>query len=171
MHVRVAIGADAEAVERIRVRGWQTAYRHVFPADELDRLRLDSSRWQRQIELLPFGWTIFVAEDEHRVVVGFVAVGPSRDGTRGGELYAIYVDPDRWSSGVGRALIKQAEIRLADDYDEATLWVLADNARARRFYERAGWRPDGESKLEERLGVAAREVRYYKRLRSSTSRE
>jgi GNAT superfamily N-acetyltransferase len=169
MNVRIAVGADAEAVERIRVRGWQTAYRHVFPAEQLDRLELDTARWRRQIEILPWGWTIFVAEDEEHVV-GFVAVGPSRDGIRGGELYAIYVDPDRWSAGVGRALIERAEIRLADDYDEATLWVLADNPRARRFYERAGWAPDGESKLEQRLGVAAREVRYYKRLSSSTSR-
>jgi ribosomal protein S18 acetylase RimI-like enzyme len=166
MNVRIAIGADAEAVERIRIRGWQTAYRHVFPAEELERLRVDTSRWQRQIDTPPFGWTIFVAEDEQRIV-GFVAVGPSRDGTPGGELYAIYVDPDSWSAGVGRALIEHAEERLADDYDEATLWVLDDNPRARRFYERAGWTPDGASKLEERLGVAALEVRYYKRLRSS----
>jgi GNAT superfamily N-acetyltransferase len=169
MHVRIAVGADAEAVERIRVRGWQIAYRHVFPEEELDRLHPDWSRWQRQIETPPYGWTVFVAEDDGRVL-GFVAVGPSRDGVRGGELYAIYVDPDSWSTGVGRALIERAEERLADDYDEATLWVLDDNPRARRFYEGAGWTPDGASKLEERLGVAALEVRYYKRLSKSTSR-
>jgi len=30
--VRRATAADAEAIERIRVRGWGAAYRHVFPA-------------------------------------------------------------------------------------------------------------------------------------------
>jgi GNAT superfamily N-acetyltransferase len=169
MHVRIAIGADAEAVERIRVRGWQTAYRHVFPPDALDALQVDWARWQRQIETPPPGWTVFVAEDDGHVR-GFVAVGPSRDGAPGGELYAIYVDPDAWSTGVGRALIARAEERLADQYEEATLWVLEDNARARRFYERAGWAADGAKKLEERLGVAAVEVRYYKWLSNSTSR-
>jgi GNAT superfamily N-acetyltransferase len=169
MHVRIAIGADAEAVERIRVRGWQTAYRHVFPSDGLDQLQVDAARWRRQIETPPPGWTVFVAEEDERIL-GFVAVGPSRDGTRGGELYAIYVDPDSWSSGVGRALIERAEERLAERYDHATLWVLDNNPRARRFYELAGWMPDGANKYEERLGVAALEVRYYKRLRSSTSR-
>ncbi len=172
MNVRIANGADAEAVERIRIRGWQAAYRHVFPAEELDRLVVDPARWRRQIERPPTGWTVFVAEDDRDEgrIVGFVAVGPSRDGTPGGEVYAIYVDPDSWSTGVGRALIERAEARLADDYDEATLWVLDDNARARRFYEQAGWKPDGRSKLEERLGVSALEVRYYKRLSKSTSR-
>jgi GNAT superfamily N-acetyltransferase len=169
MQVRIAVGADAEAVERIRVRGWQTAYRHVFPAEALDRLHPDWSRWQRQIETPPTGWTVLVAEEDGRLL-GFAAVGPSRDGTQGGELYAIYVDPDSWSTGVGRALIERAEERLADDYDEATLWVLDDNPRARRFYERAGWTPDGTQKHEERLGVSALEVRYYKRLNNSMSR-
>jgi RimJ/RimL family protein N-acetyltransferase len=42
--------------------------------------------------------------------------------------------------------------------------VLDDNPRARRFYERAGWQPDGAAKTEERWGVAAAEVRYRKRL-------
>jgi GNAT superfamily N-acetyltransferase len=169
MQVRIAIGADAEAIERIRVRGWQAAYRHVFPAEALDQLEADWSRWQRQVETPPAGWSIFVVEDDDRVV-GFVAVGPSRDGTRGGELYAIYVDPDAWSTGAGRALIERAEERLAEQYDEATLWVLDDNPRARRFYEGAGWSPDGARKHEERLGVSALEVRYYKRLNKSASR-
>ncbi|HWB21899.1 MAG TPA: GNAT family N-acetyltransferase [Gaiellaceae bacterium] len=169
MEIRTATGSDAEAVERIRVRGWQTAYRHVFPPDELDQLQADWSRWQRRFETPPAGWAIFVAETDEGVV-GFVAVGPSRDRTPGGELYAIYVDPDSWSTGVGRALIARAEERLAEEYDEATLWVLDENPRARRFYEAAGWAPDGASKREERLGVAALEVRYYKRLSKSASR-
>jgi len=38
--------------------------------------------------------------------------------------------------------------------------VLEDNPRARRFYERAGWAPDGARKAEERFGVRAPEVRY-----------
>ena len=38
-------------------------------------------------------------------VLGFVAVGPSRaeDVTEQiGEIYAIYVDPEHWSVGIGR---------------------------------------------------------------------
>jgi RimJ/RimL family protein N-acetyltransferase len=42
--------------------------------------------------------------------------------------------------------------------------VLEDNPRARRFYERAGWEPDGKRKAEVRWGVRAPEVRYRKSL-------
>ena len=166
MLVRPARPADAEAIERIRVRGWQVGYRHVFPAAELDALELDWSRWTARIERPPAGWSTFVAEGHGRTV-GFASVGPSRDEDGVGELYAIYVDPGEWSRGAGRALLAAAEKRLAEDYAEATLWVLEDNPRARRFYEASGWRPDGGRQTVERLGVLPPEVRYRKRLRGA----
>ena len=95
-----------------------------------------------------------MAEGRGRTL-GFVSVGPSRDEHGVGELYAIYVDPDEWSRGAGRALIVRAEERLAEQYAEATLWVLEENPRARRFYESAGWQPDGGRQKVERLGVVA----------------
>ena len=74
-----------------------------------------------------------------------------------------------WSSGAGRALIEQCEAELGGVYPEATLWVLEENPRARAFYERAGWLPDGARKAEERWGVRAPELRYRKELKSSRS--
>jgi GNAT superfamily N-acetyltransferase len=164
MHVRPAQPDDAHAVESIRVRGWQTAYRHVFPADELDALPVDGARWRRRFVAPPPGWSTFVAENGDRRVVGFASVGPSRDEDGPGELYAIYVDPDAWSTGAGRALIERAEEQLRTRYAVALLWVLEENPRARAFYERAGWSPDGARKAEERFGVRAPEVRYRKEL-------
>lgn len=40
------------------------------------------------------------------------------------------------------------------------LWVLKHNARARRFYERAGFAPDGAEEAEEIAGARVPEVRY-----------
>ena len=40
------------------------------------------------------------------------------------------------------------------------LYVLDDNPRARRFYEREGWAVDGGTKREELLDVEITEVRY-----------
>jgi ribosomal protein S18 acetylase RimI-like enzyme len=77
-----------------------------------------------------------------------------------GELYAIYVTPAWWSAGAGRALMESALSALeADGYRRAVLWVLADNARARRFYERAGFTPDGATNILAGLGGVL-EVRY-----------
>ena len=161
MRIRAASPNDALAIETIRVRGWRTAYRHVFPASDLDALPIDPERWRSRILVPPPGWTTVVCEAEDRVV-GFASTGPSRDEDELGELYAIYVDPDAWSTGAGRALMAAAEASLAGAFDAALLWVLEDNPRARGFYERAGWAPDGVRKAEERFGVRAAEVRYRK---------
>jgi len=163
MLVRRATGDDAEGIAFVQERGWQQAYRHVFPVEELDRGGfIHTARWRERLDRPPAGWSTFVA-DRDGVVVGFTSVGPSRDERGIGELYAIYVDPDDWSTGVGRALIERAEEQLRSEYAEVTLWVLEDNPHARRFYERAGWSLDGGRKAEARWGVRAPEVRYRKR--------
>jgi GNAT superfamily N-acetyltransferase len=168
VRIRAATSADALSIERARIHGWRVAYRHVFPADDLDALPIDAKRWRRRLDEPPAGWSTFVAEDEDGSVVGFTSTGPSRDEPGIGELYAIYVDPDAWGTGAGRGLIERAEEQLRTEYAEATLWVLEDNPRARRFYERAGWQPDGARKVESRLDVRAAEVRYRKTLRTSS---
>ncbi|RAS29045.1 hypothetical protein BCL80_107157 [Streptomyces avidinii] len=43
---------------------------------------------------------------------------------------------------------------------DITLWVLKENVRARRFYERAGFRPDGAEETFEAGGARVPEVRY-----------
>jgi ribosomal protein S18 acetylase RimI-like enzyme len=165
MRIRPATPDDALAIETIRVRGWRTAYRHVFPAADLDALPIDPERWRSRLLVPPPGWSTVVCEDERRVV-GFASTGPSRDEDAFGEVYAIYVDPDAWSTGAGRALMAAAEEALAAEYSVALLWVLEANPRARGFYERAGWGPDGVRKAEERFGVRAPEVRYRKDFRT-----
>jgi GNAT superfamily N-acetyltransferase len=163
MEVRKATPEDAAGIAGVQERGWQAAYRHVFPAEELDRGGfIHADRWRERIVQPPPGWSTFVA-DREGTVVGFTSVGPSRDESGIGELYAIYVDPKQWSTGTGRALIEQAEEQLRTGYAEITLWVLEDNPRAREFYERAGWSVDGGRKAEARWGVRAPEVRYRKR--------
>jgi GNAT superfamily N-acetyltransferase len=165
MQVRLAQSADALAVETIRVRGWQVAYRQILPPAELDALQIDSTRWRDRLDSPPPGWATFVAvldTTDVEQVVGFAAIGPSRDEQGLGELYALYVEPSAWSQGTGRKLIARAEKELAMTYPAAALWVLTANARARRFYEQAGWHLDGTVKTQDRLGVEAEESRYRK---------
>ncbi len=45
-------------------------------------------------------------------------------------------------------------------FDEATLWVLDRNDRARQFYEAGGWHADGATKVEDGPGFPIAEVRY-----------
>ena len=145
----------------MHVRTWQAAYAHVFPAEEL--ASLSGERGRRRAELHRRNPPLVA--DANGEVVGFASVGPNRDDSREGEVYAIYVLPDRWGTGVGRELMQSAEAELrAQGYDEAVLWVLEDNPRARRFYEAAGWKADGARKPIEIFSTDVIEIRYRKKL-------
>jgi ribosomal protein S18 acetylase RimI-like enzyme len=163
--VRDARADDAEAIARVHVAAWQEAYKHVFPPDALASLSVEQRTGQWQDWLKNSELTVLVAEhgDELRA---FASAGPSRAEECSGELYAIYVDPPLWGSGVGRALLLEIEGRLHDaGLGQATLCVLQDNQRARSFYEAAGWGADS-TRSEIILGVEVVEIRYRKRLSS-----
>jgi len=159
MQVRQAAVADAEAIARVHVQTWQAAYAHVFGHERLDGLDVSRriARWTRS---LSGGETAFVAEEDG-LIVAFVSVGAARDLDGVGELYAIYAVPEAWGAGAGTALMRVATDALRESgYSEAILWVLEDNPRARRFYEREGWSLDGARKEDEFLGLRVAEVRY-----------
>lgn len=84
----------------------------------------------------------------------------ARDRARAGELLALYVAPEHWSTGAGRTLLAAASEKLAaDGHRSLALWVLEGNSRARRFYERHGLRPTGHRRTVT-LGAPVPEVRY-----------
>ena len=98
-------------------------------------------------------------------VTGFVSFGPTRDDDTDsatvGEVMTFYLDPTAFGSGGADLLMSAVLVALrAAHFLTATLWVLRTNARARRFYERRGWRPDGASKLHDWEAFVATDVRY-----------
>ena len=164
--IRTADAADAAAIASVHVASWQLAYRELLPADYLGSLSVDAraSRW---VEILRTGTGVLLAQAGEQVV-GFVSYGRSRDDDAAdavGEIYALYVQPAAWGTGVGRDLHDAAVAALsALGLVRATLWVLERNARARTFYARQGWRPDGALRTEEWPGVTLTEVRYQRHL-------
>jgi GNAT superfamily N-acetyltransferase len=168
--VRQARTADAPAMGRLHVRAWQAAYRGQMPDGDLDSLRADerAAGWERYLGRERPRGAILVAEQAGEVV-GFANLGPAEDPEGAGELYALNVDPAHWGTGAGRALLEAAQAELARlGFAETVLWVLPANARARRFYEIAGWAGDGTERTVDVLGAVVPEVRYRRR---STSAE
>lgn len=156
--IRPGTPAEAEAIARLHVRTRQHAYADSLPAEGLasDSLERRAEQWRR--------WPPLVAEQDGEIV-GFVSVGPSGDDDAEGELYAIYVDPDHWRTGIGRDLIRAGEQRLRElGYTGAVLWVFEDNPRARHFYEATGWRLDGARRSIPIFGAPIQEVRYRREL-------
>lgn len=150
--VRPAIPGDEESLAFVHVRAWQTAYRGILPDAFLASLsaagRVD--RWRERIAAPGPGEFSFVAEvtgqDGRHEIVGFSGGGPERDGFVGadgvkyaGEVYAIYLLAEWRRRGLGRLLFAPAAQTLMDAGSESVLiWVLKDNADARRFYEALG---------------------------------
>jgi ribosomal protein S18 acetylase RimI-like enzyme len=158
LEVRRARPGDAAAIAEVHARTWQSTYEHVFGAERLAARVPDLALWTRI--LANERVEVNVAEAGGRIVA-FVSVGPSRDDDAEGELYAIYALPEAWGTGAGAALMQAGlDAMRAAGYRDAVLYVLDDNPRARRFYEREGWALDGGTKSEELLGVQVTEVRY-----------
>ena len=167
--VRPATAADAPAMGRLVVRAWQAAYRGHMPDAYLDGLRAEdrAAYWDGVLRREDLRGVVLVAERDGEVV-GFAAAGPSPDPEGAGELFAINLDPDHWGTGAGRALLEAVQAELDRmGFAESVLWVLPGNARARRFYEIAGWVADGTSRTAEVFGVTVPEVRYRRRSTSA----
>jgi ribosomal protein S18 acetylase RimI-like enzyme len=161
MDIRDATIADAAGIATVRVRGWQAAYRGLLPDDGLDRLSIerDTGIWRSRLASPPPDGVMVVADVGE--IVGFCAGGPDRDDDSLGEIYALYVHPDRWHGGIGTRLLDAASGRLAAaGFTELVLWVLATNTPARRFYASRGWVHDGAEKGDEIFGFALHETRY-----------
>lgn len=83
---------------------------------------------------------MLLAEDDG-VAVGVAAIADCW-------LHGFYVVSERWGTDVALTL-HDAALAAMPDCAEIKLWVLEHNHRARRFYEKRGWRPNGTSRVVE----------------------
>ena len=95
-------------------------------------------------------------------LAGFVTV-------RKDEVEQLYVAAEARGTGTADALLGHAEDVIARGFDTAWLSVVVGNARARRFYERSGWRD--AAAIEYRAEIAGGSIpvpcrRYEKRVRT-----
>ena len=137
-----------------------------MPDEFLASLAIDAreiawrSRLESDEEDLAPAW---VAERDG-AVVGYLVSGPPRDEDAppdAAEIYAIYVAPEQWRSGTGRALLGVAGAEWASRGTRTlVLWVFDENARARSFYEALGWTADGSRREIDWGGFTTAEVRY-----------
>jgi len=84
---------------------------------------------------------------------GFLCWQETDDGV---EIVAIHSLPDSWGTGLGHAMLTEALKQIGDR--PVYLWAFKENTRARRFYEKHGFRWDGTERVSEFDG--ALEVRY-----------
>jgi GNAT superfamily N-acetyltransferase len=139
--IRRARRDDFDALLHVQREAAVAAFAHVFPPESFpfpdDEVR---EAWRRA--LADPAIEVFVAEVDGEMV-GSVSVGLEY-------LRTLYVLPSHQGTGVGSALHDHALDRLRGrGARQAKLWTLEENDSARRFYERRGWKLNGETRVVE----------------------
>jgi ribosomal protein S18 acetylase RimI-like enzyme len=185
--IRAGSAAYAAQIAAVQRETWFAAYQGVIAPEVIDRVTAPDNGarvrqtfrtrpWQRMLVAVdPAAVDPAAVDPDASGTVGYASFGPEMDvlnapwphpltadgqGGRVAELYALYVRPAWWSTGTGRALMEKVLARsAAAGYRSISLWVLRDNERARRFYERAGFAADGATNVLTGLGGVI-EIRY-----------
>jgi oligopeptide/dipeptide ABC transporter ATP-binding protein len=146
--IRPAVGGDADAMAGVFVAAWRQAYPGVVPDAVLATLDLErTAGWLAGlIDGHAEGETDVAVRDGE--VIGFVRYG-TRAEEPGGYVFGLYVHPEQAGRGTGRALLRHAEDQLRSrGAAGVALHVFEANERARRLYDKAGYTPDGSTRVE-----------------------
>ncbi len=161
LNIRLATLEDAKYCADIHAKSWSFAYSDIVPKEIIDE---HNARW-------PMIWNKMLANnnESHYVVIldsriiGFLTIAVSRDDDLNKSFYEIiglYLDPDFIGDGYGKQSMTWIKKEVKSrGYDKISLWVLEENSRARRFYEKSGFKADGKIKPS---GLAdTKEIRYF----------
>lgn len=159
-----ALPEDAYDYTACHIACWRDAYTGIIPDEHFEKMSSETElRAERIRKILkePGDSEFYYAAHEGHMV-GRLIIGKSMDEDKigVGMIGALYLRKDFWGTGNGGKLMdfaKEALKRLG--YTEINLWVLEENLRARRFYEKSGFVTDGARKVVE-LGRPLVEVRY-----------
>ncbi|MGC8677215.1 MAG: GNAT family N-acetyltransferase [Hydrogenobaculum sp.] len=91
---------------------------------------------------------LFIVKDDDKIV-GFIAIDGNWYSKKYnkvvGAIHEIFVDPEYFDKGVGSMLMKKAiEYFKQRNLDLVELWVGDKNEKAMKFYEKFGFRKDGQ---------------------------
>lgn len=140
---RWSTGADAPALAAVHAAAWRYAYAGIIPGLELEGMvaRRGPRWWQR---LHARGVRVLVLDlalaGGAGGVAGYATLGCSRGGGGpGGEIYELYLRPELHGAGFGRRLFEESRrVLRAHGFERLTVWALAENEVACRFYRAMG---------------------------------
>jgi len=161
--LRPAVPADADALARGVIDGLED-YPAFAPEGWTPPAFADEAAHARRTLADPDAWCL-VAETGGRIV-GQISLVPATSGPRpvADETLAhvrnLFVDRDHRGTGLARVLDAAAgDAARVRGFTTMRLFVAAGQARARAFYERAGWAPVTEPFFDAAPGLAMVEYR------------
>lgn len=165
--IRYANTEDADALGFIYSKSYQTAFEGIIPDNILKDAFSNEKRRDGLSKELSQGLWVNIIMFEEDNPIGMMTYGKSRDVDIADthiELLRIYLLPSCWGQKLGEKLINWTLNELSEKgYKKISLWVIEENVRARKLYERMGFMHDGISRIID-VGKEIRDLRYTKEL-------
>lgn len=156
----------AEIVGSIISRSWHAAYKGIVPDEYLENITPEYRAERFRTILAQRPDVEFYLVSAGGVPAGVMNLHACADEDAQGyaEIGVLYFLPEYWGRGCAAVAMAFALNRLMElGFPAVVLNVLEENARARRFYEKQGFLPDGH-KSTMNLGRELAHVRYRKEL-------
>lgn len=162
-NIRYANIEDAESLGFVYSHSYQAAFRGIIPDNILEDVFSFEKRRDGLKKELAEGSLINVIMHKENKPVGFLTYGKSKDEDLDDsiiEILRIYILPSCWGQNIGSELLSWGIKELRQKgYSKISLWVIEENKRAIKLYERMGFVHDGISRLIN-VGKEIKDLRY-----------
>lgn len=149
---------DRLAISHIYEESWKYAYKGIIPQSYLDSI--PQGCWAPKVDQKGIYSLVLIEND---TLIGTSSYCRSRWAgfEEWGEIISIYLLPQHIGKGYGRHLLNAVVDELKKQgYEDIFLWVLEENMRARRFYEKCGFGFSGCSRKDNIGGKELVEMQY-----------
>lgn len=163
MQVRTLLDTDDKLkISEIYEKSWKVAYSNIFSKEFLDSI--EPGKWVDFLSLENIN--TLVLEDEGKFL-GTLSYSKSRflEMEDWGEIISLYILPEYTGNGLGKILFKEGINNLSKlNFENIFLYVLEENKRAIKFYERMGFKYSGEYINDNVGGKDVKELKYCMKL-------
>jgi GNAT superfamily N-acetyltransferase len=164
-YIRYANQDDADSLALIYSQSYQAAFKDIMPDNILENVFSVKKRKEGLLRELYEGVPVNIIMYDDDKPIGILTYGKSKDESLDDsfvEIWRIYLLLSCWGKNIGAELMNWAVTELHQKgYKKIILWVIEDNARARKFYEKMGFTHDGATRIIN-VGKELKDLRYIK---------
>lgn len=163
--IRYATLDDIDSLALVYSQSYQAAFKGIIPDSFMEDVFSFEKRREGFKKEIPQGTPVNIIMLTDGKPVGILTYGKSKDEDlkdSAVEILRIYLVPEYWGQNLGMVLMAWGlEEMRQKGYRRISLWVIEDNKRARKHYERMGFTHDGVSRIIN-VGKEIRDLRYIK---------
>src|SRR5699024_1002811 len=148
MQIIKAAESHVEGISSVCIRGYWATYENTYPKEWIENVIRDFYNHERilgEVTESNSNWGGYFVAVENGKVVG--AAGGGMIDEEVGELFVIYIDPDRRNEGIGSGLLNVITKQQKEEYGAKRQWVSVQkgNMKGIPFYESRGFKFQSEN--------------------------